>query len=142
MSTKATIAYGPNFHLYHEVLDEDYVYLELEGVQFEASYNRVLVPIPIHIWEVIRQYPGIDLAFADKTADEIRGYVEQQVDERLTHYREANQSAKGLIALSRSLSTATQMRRVSNRSRQASPTLPGCVNTNSKLRTRSASLYR
>lgn len=28
MSTKATIAYGQTFHCYHEVLDDDYVYLE------------------------------------------------------------------------------------------------------------------
>ncbi len=27
MSTKATIAYGNNFHLYKEVLDEDFIYL-------------------------------------------------------------------------------------------------------------------
>ena len=61
MSTKSSIAYGPTFHLYNEALDEDYVYLEMEGVQFEASYNRVMVPIPMHIWEYIRQFPGIDL---------------------------------------------------------------------------------
>jgi hypothetical protein len=66
MSTKSTIAYGRNFHLYHEALDEDYVYLELEGTKFEASYNRVMVPIPVHVWEVIRRYPGIDLKYADK----------------------------------------------------------------------------
>ena len=107
MSTKATIAYGPNFHLYHEVLDEDYVYLELEGVQFEASYNRVMVPIPIHIWEVIRHYPGIDLAFAEKTDDEIHHYVEQKVDERLKEYRDADPRAKGLIALAGSLCYGT-----------------------------------
>jgi hypothetical protein len=29
MSTKATIAYGDNFHFYHEVLDDNHVYLEL-----------------------------------------------------------------------------------------------------------------
>jgi hypothetical protein len=61
MSTKSTIAYGRNFHLYHEALDEDYVYLELEGTKFEASNNRVMVSIPVHVWEVIRRYPGIDL---------------------------------------------------------------------------------
>ena len=27
MSTKSTIAHGPNFHLYHEAFDEDNVYL-------------------------------------------------------------------------------------------------------------------
>ena len=49
MSTKSTIAHGRNFHLYHEALDEDYVYLELEGTKFEASYNRVMIPIPVHV---------------------------------------------------------------------------------------------
>ena len=28
MSTKATIAHGENFRFYHEVMDEDHVYLE------------------------------------------------------------------------------------------------------------------
>ena len=63
MSTKSTIAHGRNFHFYHEALDEDYVYLELEGTKFEASYDRVMMPIPIHVWEVIRRYPGIDLKY-------------------------------------------------------------------------------
>lgn len=49
MSTKITVAYGDNFHLYRESFDEDYIYLEMEGVQFEASYNQVTMPIPIHI---------------------------------------------------------------------------------------------
>jgi len=79
MSTKITIAHGRNFHLYHEALDEDYVYLELEGTKFEASYNRVMVPIPVHVWEVIRRYPGIDLKYADRTDAEIRRYVEQEL---------------------------------------------------------------
>ena len=29
MSTKATVAYGKNFHFYKEVLDEDFIYLEM-----------------------------------------------------------------------------------------------------------------
>jgi hypothetical protein len=107
MSAKATIAYGPNFHLYHEGLDEDYVYLELEGTKFEASYNRVMVPIPVHIWEIIRRYPGIDLKYADKTDAEIRALVEQEVDKRLKLYEEANERSKGLVSLSRSLAFGT-----------------------------------
>ncbi len=103
MSTKATIAHGPNFHLYHEVMDEDFVYLELEGVQFEASYQRVMVPIPVHIWEAIRHYSGIDLSFADKTDDELRHYVERQVDERITAYREAAQENRPRVSLRGSL---------------------------------------
>ena len=103
MSTKATIAHGPNFHLYHDLLDEDHVYLEVEGTQFEASYGRVMVPIPVHIWEVIRRHPGVDLQLANKTDDELRQHVEQIVDERLKRYQEADEHAKGLAALAGAL---------------------------------------
>ena len=100
MSTKATIAYGNNFHLYKEVLDEDFIYLEIEGVQFEASYNRVMIPIPVHIWEVIRQYEGTNLSWANTTEEEIVRYVEQQVDERIQKYQQGeNEQNKRLIAL-------------------------------------------
>jgi predicted transcriptional regulator len=100
MSTKATIAYGPTFHFYHEVFDESYVYLELEQVQFEASYNRMMVPIPVHIWEVIRQHPGLDLSLAEKTDDAIRAEVTQAVDERLQEYAAADEKSRSWIALS------------------------------------------
>lgn len=100
MSTKSTIAHGPNFHLYREGFDESNVYLEVEGTQFEAGYNRVMVPIPVHIWEVIRQYAGIDLRYADKTDEELRQSVEKEVDERLKDYGEASEKARGLISLS------------------------------------------
>lgn len=83
MSTKVTVAYGENFYLYQEVFDEDFIYLELEEVQFEASYNRVMMPIPIHIWEVIRKYKGIDLSWASRTDEEILRYVEEEVDKRI-----------------------------------------------------------
>lgn len=99
MSTKATIAYGDTFHFYHEVLDDSYVYLELEQVEFEASYNRVMVPIPVHIWEVIRQYPGIDLSWADKSDAEILDYVTQHVDDRIHKYEAAEPDKKGLVSL-------------------------------------------
>ena len=104
MSTKATVAYGSNFHLYKEALDENFIYLELEGVSFEANYNRVMVPIPVHIWEVIRQYPGTDLSWSDKTDEEIERYVEQEVNERILRYQQAeNDQQRGLVALFGSL---------------------------------------
>lgn len=107
MSTKATIVYGPGVHFYHEVLDDDYVYLELEAVPFEASYNRVVVPIPLHVWEVIRHYPGLDLAFADKGDDELRQYVEQRVDERIQAFREAEADGKGISRVAGALAYGT-----------------------------------
>ena len=95
MSTKLTVAYGKNFHLYKEILDENFIYLEIEGVQFEASYNRVMMPIPVHIWEVIRQYEGTDLSWASKTDEEIVRYVEQEVDKRITKLKEAENEKSG-----------------------------------------------
>ncbi len=100
MSTKVTVAYGKNFHLYKEIFDENFIYLELEGVQFEASYNRVMMPIPVHIWEVIRQYEGTDLSWASRTDEEIVRYVEQEVDKRIQELNQAeNEQSKHLIAL-------------------------------------------
>ena len=66
-----------------------------------------MVPIPVHIWEVIRRYPGIDLNYAEKTDTEIRLYVEREVDERLKLYEEANERSKGLVSLSASLAFGT-----------------------------------
>jgi hypothetical protein len=87
--------------IYHEVLDDNYVYLELEleQVQFEASYNRVMVPIPVHIWEVIRQYPGIDLSWAEKSDAEILDYVSQNVDDRIRGYEAAVPEKRGWVSL-------------------------------------------
>ena len=48
-----------------------------------------MVPIPVHIWEVIRSYPGTDLSWADKTDEEIASYVEKDVNERIEKYEKA-----------------------------------------------------
>jgi hypothetical protein len=103
MSTKATLAYGSTFHFYKEAFDESYVYLELEQVQFEAGYNRVMVPIPVHIWEVIRQYPGLNLSLADKTDEELLEDVVKAVDERIQLYAAANEKSRSWVVLSGSL---------------------------------------
>jgi len=62
MSTKSSIRYehadesGKGFHFYAEVFDEENVYLELEGFDFEASstslpngktYQRLVARLPI-----------------------------------------------------------------------------------------------
>src|SRR5574343_478775 len=83
MSTKSSIACGPNFHLYHEAFEQDAVYLELEQAFFEASPDKVTVAIPVVVWEVIRQYAGADLSWAAKSDEEIRQWVEHEVDERI-----------------------------------------------------------
>jgi hypothetical protein len=83
MSTKSSIACGPNFHLYHEAFEQDAVYLELEQAFFEASPDKITVAIPVVVWEVIRQYAGADLSWAVKSDEEIRQWVGHEVDERI-----------------------------------------------------------
>src|SRR5499433_4371208 len=66
-----------------------------------------MIPIPCSRWEVIRRYPGIDLKYADRTDAEIRRYVEQEVDERLKMYEEADEKSKGLVSVSGALAFGT-----------------------------------
>lgn len=89
MSTKSTIAHGRGFHFYHEAFDEDGVYLELEDVEFEAGYRRVMVKIPVDVWEVIRHTAPARLDLVDSSDEELRRTVERQVDERIAEYEQA-----------------------------------------------------
>lgn len=95
MSTKCTIAHGDNFHFYRECLDDDHMYLEIEGTNFEAGYNRVMVPIPVHIWEVIRKTQGVRLDLVGLSEDQIKARSETFVDERLKEVAEADEKLKG-----------------------------------------------
>ncbi|MBS1792099.1 MAG: hypothetical protein JST85_30615 [Acidobacteria bacterium] len=80
MSTKSTIAHGGNFHFYYEAWDDDRVYLELEGTEFEVGNNRVMVSIPIHIWETIRPLGGARLELVNHTDEDLLAMVEADVD--------------------------------------------------------------
>ena len=103
MSTRLTLAHGPGFHLYHDLIDRNHVYLEIEGTKVETDYGRTVVPIPVHVWEVIRRHQGIDLRLADKTDDELRQCVEQELDERLAWYGQLDERVKRMAALAGSL---------------------------------------
>ena len=100
MSTRSTLLYGKQFHLFREALDDDFIYLTLEGLPFEASYNQVTVSIPVHIWEVIRTQSGVDLSYADMSDEELMAMVTRQVDERLQSMESAKtESSRRLLAL-------------------------------------------
>jgi hypothetical protein len=104
--TKSTIAHGSNFHFYHECFDDNHVYLELEGMEFEAGYNRVMVSIPIHIWETIRHLGEARLDLIKHTDEDLLAIVEAKVDERIEKYQEAlraNPKGAGWISFSGSL---------------------------------------
>jgi hypothetical protein len=100
MSTKSSIASGPNFHFYHEVFDDENVYLDLQNVPFEASERHVMMAIPVAIWEVIRQTPPVDLSFSDKTDEDIQHLVESEVQKRLTDFAAADVRKKSILQLS------------------------------------------
>jgi hypothetical protein len=89
MSTKCTIAHGEHFHFYHEVMDDNHVYLQLETSHFEASYGRVTVPIPVHIWETIRHLGGARLDLVDNTDEDLSATVQADVDRRIDAYQKA-----------------------------------------------------
>jgi hypothetical protein len=95
MSTKCTIAHDESFHFYHEVLDDDHVYLELRTTHFEAGYGRVMIPIPIHIWETIRHLGGVRLDLVEKQDAEVLAMVEAEVDERIAQYEAVEREHPG-----------------------------------------------
>jgi len=86
MSTRATLSHGPNFHLFEEVFDDEHVYLELQGTEFEATPGGVCVQIPLPVWEVIRKHTLFDDSLADLDDAALRAKVEVQVDERIAEH--------------------------------------------------------
>jgi len=86
MTVKATLAYGKNFHFYHEALDNNHVYLELEDVSYDVGYRRVMVAIPIDVWEVIRGLGAAKLNLVNMPDDELIRLVEVKVDARIAEH--------------------------------------------------------
>lgn len=90
MSTKCSIAHGTGFHLYNEVFDEKHVFLQLDKADFEVTPDRVMVKLPLHVWEYIRGFPGADLSYAAVSDEQIHEEAVQAVDARLAKAAEAN----------------------------------------------------
>jgi len=86
MSTKDTIARGDDFHIYHEVGDDKQVYMELETSHGEAGRNRVVIPIPIHIWETIRHFAQARSGLVYYTDEDLLKRVRAEVDFRINFY--------------------------------------------------------
>lgn len=77
MPNKKTLAHSNKFHFYHKWLDEYQVHLELGEVYKRGSY-RYIIPIPIHIWEVIHKIDLLDCSLID---------VKINVDKQIKHER-------------------------------------------------------
>ncbi len=76
----ASLACGVRYDLYEGEDDLDGITLDLNRADFVAWPDRILVRIPLHVWESIRHYSNADwslLAISDK---ELSEYVEQEVE--------------------------------------------------------------
>lgn len=55
MSTKSSISYSKDHHLYQEIFDVSNLYLRLDNSEFEASNKSVMIQIPIKVWRQMVQ---------------------------------------------------------------------------------------
>ena len=92
MTIKTTLAYGRNFHFYQEGLSNNYVYLELEDAPYDAGYRRIMIAIPIDIWEAIRPLGAARLELAASSDEELLHIVKTKVEERITTYHRIRSS--------------------------------------------------
>lgn len=90
MSTKSTLVSGKSFHLYEECFERDRnVYLELGGCSFETTPNRIVVEIPLAVWEVVRQHTSASYDLASLDDAQLLAEAEKRVDENRAEYRKA-----------------------------------------------------
>lgn len=81
MSTKATLWYDseyPEFHLYEEAFDHEFVYL---SVQRGGKYydEDVVIRIPNRVWKEMRKHGPYTERYLDMTDEELREEVMRQV---------------------------------------------------------------
>jgi hypothetical protein len=85
MSTKATLRCGPNHHLFQEPFDHDAVFLEIEGHDCElactGNRSRVVVRIPLAIWEHVRGSTIAKFDLADLSDGQLAQYVRAKWEE-------------------------------------------------------------
>ncbi len=106
MPPKISIAYGKNFHFYREAHELNYVYLELEDVPYEVGYLRVMLAIPVDIWETIRGLGATSLDLVNASDDDLIEKVTSRVAERSAEYeraRSTDREAAEMIRLRDSL---------------------------------------
>ena len=96
MSTRSTLWYSDEYHLYQEGLDDNNVYLEVRSPQFESLILR------IHLTSLkeMRQHTiQPNERYLDFSADELRAEGEREVDEhraRLDEIRADGRKNTGL----------------------------------------------
>lgn len=92
MTVRTTLAYGRNFHFYLQAHENNYVYLELEDVPYEVGYRRVMIALPVDVWETLRGLAATQLDLISTLDAEIIELVTLKVDERISEYERARSS--------------------------------------------------
>jgi hypothetical protein len=87
MTLKTTLAYGRNFHFYQEALNNNYVYLELKDIPYDVGYRRLMIAIPIDIWETIRDLGAASFDLVNSSDTDLMERVVRKVDERIAGYQ-------------------------------------------------------
>lgn len=93
MTVRTTLAYGRNFHFYLEAHENNYVYLELEDVPYEAGYRRVMIALPVDVWETLRGLAATQLDLVNASDDYLIEMVTLKVGERVSEYEQARASS-------------------------------------------------
>lgn len=108
MSTKCTIAYGEDFHFYHECFDDDNVYLEIEGddIEYEAMKmlagpGRVMIKIPNAIMAAVQKSFKHEVSCAQMTDEQVLAEATKFVDERIARVAKIRAEGRepGIISL-------------------------------------------
>jgi len=78
MSTKTTIAYTENFHLYEDFLNDNSIFLS----QDFPNGSQIIIEIPKYIWEYFRRFTAISFDLIEKTDEELYTLADTRVKDR------------------------------------------------------------
>lgn len=93
MTVRTTLAYGRNFHFYLQAHENNYVYLELEDVPYEAGYRRVMLALPVDVWETLRGLAATQLELVNASDADLIELVTLKVGERVREYESSRASS-------------------------------------------------
>jgi hypothetical protein len=100
VSTKSSLYFDENFHLYAEALDLEYIYLALRSAQ--GPVDDLVIKIPLPVWKQMRQHTlQPEETYLDLTDDELLAEAERKVDEHrewlAAHSNSAFARAAGIL---------------------------------------------
>lgn len=100
MSTKCSLVWGKKFHVYTDCLDNHaFVYIQLDGAEFQASPDFVTIQVPLLIWEYIRTYSPARYNLAHLSDQKLMQLAKKRTIERkkLLQRAKPNSPARALI---------------------------------------------